>query len=234
MRGFGFYGIDMYYIILVLPAILFTMFAQMRVKSTFNKFSGVNNMRGLTGAQIARAMLQANGLTSVRIERCEGSLTDHYDPKANTVRLSQTVHDSTSVAAAGIAAHECGHAIQYAVGYAPIKLRMAIIPVSRIGSSLAIPLILLGAVFSFQPLISLGIIFFGAAVLFQLVTLPVEFNASRRAVAALEESGSLSYDELPQTKKVLSAAAMTYVAALAVSLAQFLRLILIFGGRRRD
>lgn len=229
-----FYGIDATYIILVLPAIIFTMIAQARVNSTFKKFSQTATRRGMTGAQIASAMLNANGISNVRVERCSGSLTDHFDPKANVVRLSDTVYGSSSIAAVGVAAHECGHAVQHAVGYGPIKLRMAIIPVSRIGSMLAMPLVLLGFIFSFQPLVDLGIIFFSAAVVFQLVTLPVEFNASRRAVLALEESGALDDTELPGAKKVLSAAAMTYVAALAVSLAQLLRLIILFGGRRRD
>jgi len=229
-----YWGIDITYITLVIPAIIFTMIAQARVQSTFKKYSKTRIMRGFTGVQIAEAMLKANGINNVRIERCSGSLSDHYDPKANVVRLSDTVYGSNSVAAAGVAAHECGHAVQYAVSYAPIKWRMAIIPISRFGSTLAMPLILLGFLFSFQPLVTVGILFFGAAVLFQLITLPVEFNASRRALIALESSGTLSDEELPQAKKVLSAAAMTYVAALAVSLAQFLRLIILFGGRRRD
>lgn len=229
-----YWGIDITYIIFVLPAIIFTLIAQSRVQSTFKKYSQVRIMRGFTGAQIAQAMLKSNGLENVRIEHCSGSLSDHYDPKANVVRLSDSVYGSNSVAAAGVAAHECGHAIQHAVGYAPIKWRMAIIPISRFGSVLAMPLILLGFVFSFQALVTAGIVFFGAAVLFQLITLPVEFNASRRALASLEMSGTLSDEELPSAKKVLSAAAMTYVAALAVSLAQFLRLIILFGGRRRD
>ena len=179
-------------------------------------------------------MLRSNGLTQIRIEQCKGSLTDHYDPKAGVIRLSESVYGYSSIGAAGIAAHECGHALQYAEGYGPIKLRNAMIPVSQFGSSLAIPLILLGFIFSMQALVTCGIVFFAAAVAFQLITLPVEFNASARALAVLESSGTLNAEEVPMARKVLNAAAMTYVAALAVSLAQLLRLILLFGGRRRD
>lgn len=229
-----YWGIDITYIIFVLPAIVFTMIAQANVTRTFNKYSRIGTNLGYTGAQIARKMLDANGLNNVIIEKCVGSLSDHYDPQKNVIRLSESVYNSSSVAATGVAAHECGHAIQHAQGYGPIKLRSAIIPISRFGSSLSIPLILLGFIFSFQPLVTAGIIFFGAAVLFQVVTLPVEFNASSRALKSLSGSGALSSNEIPMAKKVLSAAAMTYVAALAVSLAQFLRLIILFGGRRRD
>ncbi len=229
-----YWGIDITYIIFVLPAIIFTMIAQSRVTQTFNKYSQKSTAFGLTGAQIARKILDTNGLNNVEVESCAGALTDHYDPKNNVIRLSQSVYSSSSVAAAGVAAHECGHAIQHAQGYGPIKLRTAIIPISRFGSSLSVPLILLGFIFGLQPLVTAGIVFFGAAVLFQLVTLPVEFNASSRALITLGSNGSLTSDELPMAKKVLSAAAMTYVAALSVSLAQFLRLIILFGGRRRD
>ena len=232
--GFYFWGIDITYIILVLPAILFTIIAQARVNSTFQKYGKVPTARGVTGAQVAERMLRTHGIYDVRIERISGQLSDHFDPKNKVIRLSDGVFHSTSVAAAGVAAHECGHAIQYAEGYGPIKLRNAIIPVSRFGSALALPLILLGFVFSFQPLVTAGIVFFAAAVAFQLVTLPVEFNASSRAIAALDKSGTLGPTELPMAKKVLGAAAMTYVAALAVSLMQLLRLIILFGGNRRD
>ncbi len=226
-------GFDMTYVILVLPAVLFSLWAQMSVNGTFKKFSRQPLMRSFTGAQVAEQMLRAFGITDVRIERVSGNLTDHFSPKEKVIRLSDSVYDSRSVAAAGVAAHECGHAMQYACGYGPIKLRNAIIPVSQIGSSLSIPLILIGFFLNFESLVTVGILFFGAAVLFQLITLPVEFNASRRATKTLVEVGIVGDDEIRSVKKVLSAAAMTYVAALAVSLAQFLRLILLFGGGRR-
>ena len=234
--GFGyFYGIDITYIVLVLPAIIFALIAQSRVNSTFKKYSTLANCRGLTGAEVASRMLSAFGITDVRIENVSGNLTDHFDPKARVIRLSDSVYNSRSVAAAGVAAHECGHAMQYAEGYGPIKLRNAIIPVCQIGSTLSTPMIILGFIFSWQPIVDIGILFFALATLFQLVTLPVEFNASRRALATLTSAGILSDSEKNSAKKVLSAAAMTYVAALAVSLVQLLRLILIFGGgRRRD
>ena len=230
-----FYGIDTTYIVLVLPAILFSLLAQMSVNRTFKKFSRQMLMRGFTGAQVAERMLRAFGITDIRVERVSGNLTDHFSPKEKVIRLSDSVYDSTSVAAAGVAAHECGHAMQYASGYGPIKLRNAIIPISQLGSSLSVPLILIGVLLNFESLITVGIFFFGAAVLFQLLTLPVEFNASGRATKTLVEAGIICDDEARPVKKVLSAAAMTYVAALAVSLAQFLRLLLLFGGgRRRD
>ena len=230
-----FYGIDITYIVLVLPAIIFTMIAQSRVNSTFKKYSAQRTMRGLTGAEVAQRMLSAFGIPNVRIERTSGNLTDHFDPKANVIRLSDSVYNSTSVAAAGVAAHECGHAMQYASGYGPIKIRNKIIPVCQIGSTLSMPMILFGFIFSWQGIVDIGILFFALATVFQLVTLPVEFNASRRALATLESAGILSESENSSAKKVLSAAAMTYVAALAVSLVQLIRLILLFGGgRRRD
>ncbi len=229
-----FYGFDTYYLILVLPAIIFAMWAQAKVGSTFKKYSMVVSQRGMTGAQAAQAVLAANGVYNVRIERVAGNLTDHYDPRTNVIRLSDSVHSSNSVAAMGVAAHEAGHAVQYAKGYAPIKIRQAIIPVTQIGSSLALPMIIMGVLFSNYMFINLGIIFFAAATVFQLITLPVEFNASSRAIKALAEGGLLYEDELSGAKKTLTAAALTYVAALAVSLAQLLRLIFIFGGRDRD
>lgn len=232
--GYYFWGIDITYIILVLPAAIFAMIAQARVSSEFNRFSQVHNTRGMTGAQVAERMLRNFGIHDVRIEPAGGTLSDHFDPRKRVIRLSDGVYNSSSVAAAGIAAHECGHAMQYAEGYGPIKLRAAIIPVSQFGSSMAIPLILIGFIFNMQALVYVGIIFFGAAVVFQLVTLPVEFNASARALETLESTGCLSMNEIPLAKKVLSAAAMTYVAALAASLAQFLRLIILFGNRNRD
>lgn len=231
----GYYGIDMYYIILVLPAIVFALWAQARVSGTFRKYSQVRPRNGMTGAQAAEAVLRENGVTGVRIEHISGNLTDHFDPREGVIRLSDAVYNASTVAAIGVAAHEAGHAAQYANSYVPIKLRNAIIPVSRVGSALSWPLLLIGLVLNSQPLVSIGILFFLAAVVFQLVTLPVEFNASSRAIAALAEGGYLADDELPGARKTLSAAAMTYVAALAVSLAQLLRLVLLFGGgRRRD
>ena len=226
---------DIYYLIFVLPAVLFALIAQQTVNSRFHKYSSVRNYRGLTGAEAVNQVLRANGVYDVTVEKTGGRLTDHYDPRNNTIRLSADVHDGVSVAAVGIAAHEAGHAIQYAQDYAPIKLRQSIIPVTRIGSMLSMPLVLLGLIL-YSPmgeaLLLTGIMLFGAAMLFQLITLPVEFDASNRAMQTLGDSRILEERELAQTKKVLSAAAMTYVAALAVSLMQFLRLLLIFSGRR--
>lgn len=229
-----FYGIDMWYVILVLPAVIFSLIASAMVNSTFDKYSKVAAKRGTTGADAARAVLNANGVGGVRIEHVSGNLTDHFDPKTNTIRLSDNVYSAQSVAAIGVAAHEAGHAVQYAKEYAPMKWRAAIIPATNIGSKLAMPLVLLGILLSVPQLAYLGIAAFGLSTLFQLITLPVEFNASRRAVEALR---SVTADpiEVNGAKKVLTAAAMTYVAALAVSLASLLRLILIVnGGRRRD
>ncbi len=232
---FGYYGIDFTYIVLVLPVVVFAFVMQVRVNSVFKKHSSQRILSNLTGAQVAERVLRSCGVTGVKVERVSGNLSDHFDPKANVIRLSDSVYDSVSVAAAGVAAHECGHAVQYANGYGPIKLRNSIIPICQIGSSLSVPLILIGFLFSSQSLVNIGIVFFALAAFFQLVTLPVEFNASRRAVRALEETGTLSESETSSAKKVLNAAAMTYVAALAVSVAQLFRLILLFGGgRRRD
>lgn len=228
------YGIDIYYIILVLPAIAFSMWAQAKVNSTFNRYSRERTYSGMTGYEAARRILAANGLYHVNVERVSGNLTDHYDPKTNVIRLSDSVFGSNSVAAVGVAAHEAGHAVQYAQNYAPIKLRAAIIPITNIGSTLSMPLVLLGFFMGMQPLINLGLLLFATVAVFQLVTLPVEFNASRRAVNALEMGGTMAEEEIRGVKKVLSAAAMTYVAALAVSLANLLRLVLRFGGRDRD
>ncbi len=228
-----FYGIDMTYIVLVLPAVIFAMIMQARVNSVFNKYSAVANANRLSGAKVAEAMLRAFGITDVTIERVSGNLSDHFDPRKKVIRLSDSVYDSVSVAAAGVAAHECGHAMQYASGYGPIKLRNAIIPICQFGSTMSLPLILAGILFSFAPLIKVGIVFFALATFFQLITLPVEFNASSRALETLENTGVLSYDEKGMAKKVLGAAAMTYVAALAVSFVQLLRLIILFGGGRR-
>lgn len=227
-----FYGFDLYYLYLVVPAILLSLFAQMRVQSAFSKYSKISCR--LTGAEAAQRVLELNGVHGVKIERVAGNLSDHYDPKTNVIRLSETVHSANTIAAVGVAAHEAGHAVQYAKGYAPIKLRMAILPVCNLGSKLSIPLILFGMLFSFSALIDLGIIFFAAALVFQLVTLPVEFNASRRALSAIKENNLLSSEsDYRGAKSVLSAAALTYVAAFLVSLMQLIRLIAI-SGRRRD
>ncbi len=234
MPYYGFYGFDMYYLVLVIPCVILAFWAQARVKSTFNRYEQVLNVRGISGAQAAEAVLRQNGVTGVRIEWVAGKLNDHFDPRTNTIRLSSAVYSSTSVASVGVAAHEAGHAVQYAVGYFPIRLRAAIIPVTQFGSAAAFPLILLGLFMNSGIMIDIGILAFGLSTVFQLVTLPVELNASRRALAAIEEGGLLMPDEYPMAKKTLTAAAMTYVAALAVSLAQLLRLVLLFGGRGRD
>lgn len=228
-----YYGFDIYYLILILPAVLITLWAQVKVKSTFNKYSKVASARGLTAQQAVHRVLSANGVNGVTIQRVSGDLTDHYDPKSNVIRLSDTVYSSTSIAAIGVAAHEAGHAVQHAVGYGPIKLRNAIIPVCNIGSQLAWPLLLIGLLLDFAGLITVGIALYSLATVFQLITLPVEFNASRRAIRALDDSGMLDDNELPGARRTLSAAAMTYVAALLMSAAQLLRLVLLFGGRNR-
>jgi len=230
-----YYGFDWTYVYIVLPCLLLAMFASAKVNSTFKRYSKQISARGITGHEAAMRVLRSNGVTNVSIERVAGNLTDHYDPKANVIRLSAPVYDSASTAAIGVACHEAGHAVQYAENYAPIKLRAAIIPVTNIGSKLALPLILLGVLFgSSYTLIYLGIAMFALSLVFQLVTLPVEFNASRRAMEAIENTEILSAQELKGARKTLTAAAMTYVAAVAVSAAQLLRLILLFGGRRRN
>lgn len=237
---FGYYyGFDLTYLVLVLPCVIFAMIANASVKSTFNRYSKKLSMRRITGAQAAQRVLSANGVTGVRIEHVSGDLTDHYDPKANVIRLSDNVYDISSVAAIGVACHEAGHAVQYAQHYAPIKLRAAIIPITNIGSKLAMPLILLGLLLSFGEAVSYGFIYagiicFSLSLVFQLVTLPVEFNASRRAMQAIEVAELLTEDEQKGARRTLTAAAMTYVAATAVALAQLLRLIVIFGRKRRD
>lgn len=236
--GYG-YGFDMTYLVLVLPCIIFSLWASASVKSTFNRYSKVHSYRRITGAEAAQRVLSANGVRGVQIQRVAGNLTDHYDPRTNVIRLSDSVYNSTSVAAIGVACHEAGHAVQYAHSYAPIKLRAAIIPLTNFGSRLAMPLILLGILLSALGnagtfFVYLGIAAFGLSLVFQLVTLPVEFNASRRAMAAISSGNILSEEEQRGARKTLTAAAMTYVAATAVALAQLLRLILLFGGRRRD
>lgn len=234
-----YYGFDWTYLVLVLPCVIFSLVASARVNSTFKKYSRQLSSRHITGADAALRVLNANGVRGVRIERVSGNLTDHYDPKTNVIRLSDSVYASTSTAAIGVACHEAGHAVQYDQSYAPIKLRAAIIPITNFGSKFAMPLILLGIVLSFLEGVSLffiylGIACFGLSLLFQLITLPVEFNASRRALNAIEQGELLTSEELKGAKKTLSAAAMTYVAATAVALAQVLRLILLYGRRRRD
>ena len=233
-----YYGFDWTYLVIVLPCILLSMWASSSVKSTFNKYAKVISSRHITGAQAAQRVLSANGVRDVRIERVSGDLTDHYDPKANVIRLSDSVYNSASVAAIGVACHEAGHAVQYAENYGPIKLRAAIIPVTNIGSKIAMPLILAGVLLSFlgnlsYAIVYLGIACFSLSLIFQLLTLPVEFNASRRAMVAIEQGDLLTDAEQRGAKRTLKAAAMTYVAATAVALAQLLRLIIIFGGRRR-
>ena len=233
-----YYGFDWTYLVIVLPCLLLSMIASSSVNSTFNKYSKVNSIRRLTGAEAAQRVLSANGVRGVRIERVSGNLTDHYDPKTNVIRLSDSVYASTSVAAIGVAAHEAGHAVQYAQNYGPIKVRAAIIPVTNIGSKLAMPLILAGILLSFlgglsNTLVYLGILAFSLSIVFQLVTLPVEFNASRRAMEAIETAGLLTHEEQQGARKTLKAAAMTYVAATAVAVAQVVRLLVLFGGRRR-
>ena len=229
-----YYGFDWTYIVLVLPCIILSLWASANVNSTFKKYSRQFSRRHLTGAEAAQRVLSAHGVRNVRIERVSGKLTDHYDPRSNVIRLSDEVYGSTSTAAIGVACHEAGHAVQYAVNYTPIRLRAAIIPITNIGSQLAMPLVLLGLILNFTNLAYLGIACFGLSTVFQLLTLPTEFNASRRALAAIESSCILDGDEMTGARKTLSAAAMTYVAALAVSLTQLLRLLIIVGGRRRD
>lgn len=223
---------DKYYFLFVIPAMLWAMWAQTRVSSTFGKYERMLSRRGLTAAQAARNILDENGLRNIRIERVRGKLTDHYDPNAGVIRLSDSVMNSTSVAAIGVAAHECGHAVQHAQNYSPLIFRNAIIPVTNFGSKLAIPLFLVGLFIS-QALCTLGLVLFSLTALFQLVTLPVEFNASARALRTLEGWSFLDEDELRGAKRVLSAAAMTYVAALAVSVAQLARLMMIAAQRNR-
>ena len=232
-----YYGFDWTYVVLVLPCVLLSLWASANVNSTFKKYAKQYSCRGLTGAEAAQRVLYANGIRDVQITRISGNLTDHYDPRDNVIRLSDSVYGSTSTAAIGVACHEAGHAVQYAQDYAPIKLRAAIIPVTNFGSQLAMPLILLGIVLSAfgsmsDLLIYLGIGCFGLSLVFQLVTLPVEFDASHRAIRILGNMGILYGEEIRGTKKVLSAAAMTYVAAAAASILSLLRLLILFGGRR--
>lgn len=218
---------------LMILAMLFAGWAQINVKTTFSKYSRVSNAAGMTGFDAARKILDANGLYNIRIEQIAGELTDHYDPKAGVIRLSSDVYGSTSAAAIGVASHEAGHAVQHAVGYFPIKVRTAIIPICNIGSTLAWPLILLGIILSFPDLAMVGVAFFSLATVFQLVTLPCEFNASARAMEALRNDGRLNSSDLAAASKTLRAAALTYVAALAVSLLNLLRIIAMVNGNNR-
>ena len=237
-----YYGFDWTYVVLVLPCLILSMWASANVNSTFKKYSGQLSSRRITGAQAAQRVLMANGVQGVKIQRVSGNLTDHYDPRTNVIRLSDNVYDNTSTAAIGVACHEAGHAVQYAQSYAPIKLRAAVIPVTNLGSKLAMPLILIGLLLSYlgnisYMLVYAGIACFGLSLVFQLVTLPVEFNASRRALAAISSGNLLTEEEQKGARKTLTAAALTYVAATATALAQLLRLLVLFGGRdnrRRD
>ena len=234
--SYYYWGFDPTYLLVLIGAVI-CMIASAKVKTTFNKYAQYRSMSGMTGAQAAERILHAAGIYDVTVQHISGNLTDHYNPGKKTLGLSDSVYNSTSVAAIGVAAHECGHAIQHQQGYFPLNLRTAIVPVANIGSMLSWPLILIGLLFSRNTgswLIQIGILCFSFAVLFQLVTLPVEFNASSRALAMLGKQGILSESELPYTKKVLGAAALTYVAGAAASLLQLLRLVLLFGGRRND
>lgn len=232
MFSFGFFAFD-WTILLVIPGLIISIWAQIKVSSTFKKYSKTTTVKGLSGYGAARRILDANGLQDVKIEQIRGELTDHYDPRANVIRLSESVYHATSPAAIGVAAHEAGHAIQYAKGYSPIKLRAKLVPVTNFGSMLSMPLFIIGLIFAFEPLLVAGIILYSLVALFQLVTLPVEFDASSRAMSVLQSSGILNDDELSASKKVLSAAAMTYVAALLTSLLTLLRLLVLANGRRR-
>ncbi len=223
---------DYYYLILVVPALLFALWAQATVSGTFGKYSHVRSASHLTGEQTARRILDANGLQNIRVEHIRGNLTDHYDPSAGVVRLSDNVYFNDSVAAVGVAAHECGHAVQHATHYSPLVFRNAIIPVTNFGSKLAVPMFILGLILDLTMLSNLGILLFALVAVFQLVTLPVEFNASSRALATLENSDYLSPSELRGSRRVLQAAALTYVAALLVTLMQLLRLVLLSRNRR--
>ena len=229
----GYYGLDPTYFLVLIGALL-SMWASARVNSTFQKYSQVRSCTGMTGVEVARQLLHSQGIYDVTVQAVRGQLTDHYDPRTKTVNLSEPVYGSASVSAIGVAAHECGHAIQDHVGYAPLRLRAAFVPVANLGSKLSWPLILLGLMIGLTPFIQVGIWMFVLALLFQVITLPVEFNASGRAVGLLEQLGILQGQEVADTRRVLGAAALTYVAAVAASVLQLLRLLLLFGGRRRD
>ncbi|WP_294149233.1 zinc metallopeptidase [uncultured Clostridium sp.] len=234
--GYGYYNLFEPTMILVLIGVVLSMIASSKVQSTYAKYSRVRSMTGMTGAETAKRLLNSQGIYDVQVRRVAGNLTDHYDPRSKTVNLSESVYDSASVAAIGVAAHECGHAIQDNTEYVPLKVRGAIVPVVNIGTQLSWPMIILGIFIggAGSPLVQIGILLFTLCVLFQLVTLPVEFNASSRAVKLLDETGILSGEEVGYTKNVLGAAALTYVAAAAGSILQLLRLLILFGGRRDD
>ena len=230
---FGLFRFD-WTILIVLPALVFSIWAQMKVNSTYKKYASFPTKRGMTGAQAARRILDENGLSHVQIEHIRGNLNDHFDPRANVIRLSDAVHDSKSAAAIGVAAHEAGHAVQYAKNYLPMRFRALIIPATRFGSILAIPLFFIGMLFASDYLMLAGILLYATIALFQLATLPVEFNASRRAMKVLASSGMLTENEQDAARQVLTAAAMTYVAALVTSLLTLLRLVVLANGRRRN
>ena len=227
---FGLFYYD-WTILIVLPAFIFSVWAQIRVNTTFDKYSKILTRRGITGADAARRVLNENGLYDVKIENIRGNLTDHYDPRSNVIRLSDSVYGSTSAAAVGVACHEAGHAVQHAKGYFPIRVRSAVIPVTRFGSMLAIPLFMVGLIFATDALMLAGILLYAAVAFFQFITLPVEFNASKRAMEAIKSSGMLAPDEYSASRKVLTAAAMTSVAALATALLSLFRLLLLANGR---
>lgn len=234
---YGYFLADNIYCILLIPVFLLSLWAQMQVSGNFRRYSAVNNRRHLTGAQAAEAVLHAHGVYDVAIRYCQGNLTDHYDPRDNTIYLSESVYNAPTIAAVGVACHEAGHAVQYAEGYGPIRLRSAIIPATQLGSKLSFILLIVGLFLYVQPLFLAGILLFSLTTIFQLVTLPVEFNASRRAIETIEGQFLLDEDEVVGAKRVLRAAAMTYVAALLMSALQLLRYVLIFlarngGGRR--
>ena len=231
---YGLYYFDYSYFLFMLPALILSLYAQIKVSSTFAKYSKIKNSNGLTGSEAAYKVLAQNGVTNVAVEHISGSLNDHFDPQTNIIRLSDSVYSSNSVAAVGVAAHEAGHAVQYANNYAPMKFRRVLVPITNIGSTLSIPLIFIGLLLPIQYdfIVNIGIALFSFAVLFKLVTLPVEFDASRRAITTLEQSGTLYDEELIGAKKVLSAAAMTYLAATFSAVMSLFRLILIAGNRR--
>lgn len=228
------YGIDKWYIILVVPALIFTAWAQWKVKSTYQRYSQYPNSHNMTGAQVAQYMMQQNGIRDVQIQEISGELSDHYDPTKKVVNLSSDVYQGTSIASIGVACHEVGHVIQHHVGYTPIKWRMAVIPVTNIGSKLAMPLIIAGLLLNVSGIAWLGVLCFSLSTLFQLITLPVEFDASHRALQTIDSCGLFTGSDYQGAKRVLTAAALTYVAALFVSLMQLIRWILIIQGNRRD
>ena len=230
--GYGYDSANLVYLILLVPVLLLSLYAQAAVSGNFSRYSKVTNRRGLTGAQAAASVLRAHGITDVGIARCSGKLTDHYDPRNNTIFLSDSVYDAATVAAVGVAAHEAGHAVQYAVGYGPVKLRSAIVKTTQFSSQASFIILMLGLVLYSQPILLLGIVLFGVVAFFQLVTLPTEFNASRRAMQAIRTTHLLDDGECAAARKTLTAAALTYVAAMTVSLLQFLRLLSMFSRRR--